>query len=414
MYNLDFNQILVLLTQFFLYIVLLLNSHRVEKKLHCCFIDYKKAFDSIIRSNLWIKIKHYGIHGKLLSIIQSMYSDIKTCVKSSGNISQFFENFVGLLQGEVLSPMLFALYVNDLENVFLNEGNMPIELNTLSLFNIMYADDMVICAESASELQNMLNTLSNYCIDWGLEVNVEKTKIVVFRNAGRASNEETWSFDGKLIQVVDQFTYLGILLNFNGKFFTTQKQLASQGRKAMFALKSSVSNLSLNHCSLLSLFDTYVCSILSYGCEVWCYHKGPDIEKIHLDFLRYVLGVRRNTNRVMLYFETGRLPLHIKRIIRMFKYWFKLLQTSNCVLKAAYDFLQSECENPNFRGCNWASNIKNQLFNLGLNYMWLDQYNNLDSRVCLRIIEERLKSNFVQKTLCDMENEKSVIYTNSL
>ena len=98
-----------------------------------------------------------------------MYSDIKTCVKS-GNISQFFENFVGLLQGEVLSPMLFALYVNDLENGFLNEGNMPIELNTLSLFNIMYADDMVICAESASELQNMLNTLSNYCTDWDLEV----------------------------------------------------------------------------------------------------------------------------------------------------------------------------------------------------------------------------------------------------
>ena len=51
----------------------------------------------------------------------------------------------------------------------------------------------------------------------------------------------------------------------------------------------------------------------------------------------------------MLYFETGRLPLPIKRIIRMFKYWFKLLQTSNCVLKAAYDFLQSECENLNFR-----------------------------------------------------------------
>ena len=65
---------------------------------------------------MWIKIKHYGIHGKLLAIIQSMYSDIRTCVKSSGNISQFFENFVGLLQGEVLSPMLFALYVNDLEN----------------------------------------------------------------------------------------------------------------------------------------------------------------------------------------------------------------------------------------------------------------------------------------------------------
>ena len=101
----------------------------------------------------------------------------------------------------------------------------------------------------------MLNTLSNYCTVWSsFEVNVEKTKTVVFRNAGNARNEETWSFDSKIIEVVDQFKYLGILLNFNGKFFTTQKQLASQGRKAM----SSISNLSLIHCSLLSVFDTYV------------------------------------------------------------------------------------------------------------------------------------------------------------
>ena len=53
---------------------------------------------------------------------------------------------------------------------------MPIELNTLSLFNIMSADDMVMCAESANERQNMLNTLSNYCTDWDLEVNVDKNK----------------------------------------------------------------------------------------------------------------------------------------------------------------------------------------------------------------------------------------------
>ena len=52
-----------------------------------------------------------------------------------------------------LRTILFAICVTDLENVFLRECNMPIELNTLSLFNIMYADDMVICAESANELK---------------------------------------------------------------------------------------------------------------------------------------------------------------------------------------------------------------------------------------------------------------------
>ena len=89
-------------------------------------------------------------------------------------------------------------------------------------------------------------------------------------------------------------------------FFTTLKQLASQGRKAILYKKLKSESL--------SLFDTYVCSILSYGCEVWGYHKGPDIQKMHLDFLRNGLRVRRNTNRVMLYFETGRMPLLRKPI----------------------------------------------------------------------------------------------------
>ena len=81
-------------------------------------------------------------------------------------------SFIGLLQGEVISPMLFALYVNDFEKKILNEGNMPIELNTSSLSNIMSADDVAMCAESANERQNM----SNYCTDWDLEVNVDKNK----------------------------------------------------------------------------------------------------------------------------------------------------------------------------------------------------------------------------------------------
>ena len=69
------------------------------------------------------------------------------------------------------------------------------------------------------------------------------------------------------------------------------------------------------------------------------------------DFLRYVLGVQRNTNRVMLYFETGRMPLYINHFIRMFKYWFKMLQTSNCVLKAAYDFFTEWMWKPQFSSC---------------------------------------------------------------
>ncbi|XP_078312623.1 uncharacterized protein LOC144619140 [Crassostrea virginica] len=324
-----------------------------------------------------------------------MYARIRTCVKSSGCISQFFENNVGLLQGEVLSPLFFTLYVNDLENEFTKRGNTPTELQLLSLYLLMYADDMVLFSESISELQNMLNTLQNYTTEWSLDVNVQKTKVVVFRNGGKIHNNEKWSYSGENVEIVDQFVYLGIMFNLNGKFFVTQKQLAAQGRKAMFALKSTMKQLYLNHCTLLSLFDTYVCTILNYGCEVWGSHRGPDIEKVHLEFLRYVLGVRKNTNTSMVYFETGRLPLYFTRIFRMFKFWFKMMQSENCILRASYECLYHLCENSKKYCSSWVSFIKEQLYCLGLGYIWNDQ-NCINSHVCLPIIRQRLKDHFIQ------------------
>ena len=112
----------------------------VEKNYTVVLLIFRKLLTLLLEA---ICVKHFGINGKLIVIIQSMHSDIRTCVQLSGNISQFFEKFVGLLQGDVLSPMLFTFYVKNLENIFLNEDNMPIELNTLGLFNIMYAHDMV-------------------------------------------------------------------------------------------------------------------------------------------------------------------------------------------------------------------------------------------------------------------------------
>ena len=59
------------------------------------------------------------------------------------------------------------------------------ELQLLSIYLLVYADDMVLFSESISELQNMLNTIQNYTTEWSLDVNVQKTKIVVFRNGGK-------------------------------------------------------------------------------------------------------------------------------------------------------------------------------------------------------------------------------------
>jgi hypothetical protein len=64
-----------------------------------------------------------------------------------------------------------------------------------------------------------------------------------------------------------------------------------------------------NHETLMSLFDTYISCILSYGYETWGSHKGEDIEKVHLNFLKRTLKVRRSAVNFMVYFELGRVPM---------------------------------------------------------------------------------------------------------
>ena len=121
---------------------------------------------------------------------------------------------------------------------------------------------------------------------WGLIVNVEKTKtkIIVFRNGGNIRNNEKWYYNNENIEIVNEFNYLGLLLNYNGKFFKTQKHISEQGQKALFAILNVCNSNYFNIETCLSVFDTYVSSVLNYGCEVWGFHKASNVEKTHTNF----------------------------------------------------------------------------------------------------------------------------------
>ena len=73
-----------------------------------------KCFDTIYRNGLWLKLHKYGIQGKLLRIIRDMYENVKSCVKACSSYSDYFKHAVGLRQGEVMSPLLFSLFTEDL------------------------------------------------------------------------------------------------------------------------------------------------------------------------------------------------------------------------------------------------------------------------------------------------------------
>ena len=96
----------------------------------------------------------------MLRIIKSIYEQVKSCVKHCSNYSEFFDTCVGLGQGEVMSPILFALFIEDMELYIQSNDSSGLTFHDISLILLLFADDMVIFGHNQMDLQNSLNMLS--------------------------------------------------------------------------------------------------------------------------------------------------------------------------------------------------------------------------------------------------------------
>ena len=129
--------------------------------------------------------------------------------KHNGHLIYYFSPTSALMQGEVISPTLFSLYINDFEMHFIRENCPSVEIQLIKLFLLMYADDTVLISESAESFQRMLNARLSYTIQWNLTVYIDKTKILVLRNGKKLIGHMEWTYNEKNIEVVDQFNYFG-------------------------------------------------------------------------------------------------------------------------------------------------------------------------------------------------------------
>ncbi len=105
----------------------------------------------------------------------------------------------------------------------------------MQIFLLLYADDTVILAESELELQRAMNSLFEFCINNKLQINTSKTKIMVF-SRGKIRNRPVIQFGNDTLEVVDEYVYLGIVVNYNGNFNKAISRLVSLANKAMFAI----------------------------------------------------------------------------------------------------------------------------------------------------------------------------------
>ncbi len=176
----------------------------------------------------------------------------------------------------------------------------------LKLFILLYADDIVIFAESEHGMQEGLNLLSEYCIKWKLKVNTVKTKIMIFRRGGALHRNLEFHYNNSVIEIVKKFTYLGMVFTTGGSFMETQSLLSSQAKKAIFQLNKYLYKFTdITPFHRLQLFDKLIHPILNYCSEIWGFVQGTQIERVHLQFCKMSTRREKNLHRMTLFMENS-------------------------------------------------------------------------------------------------------------
>ena len=334
------------------------EQHRQQgQQLWACFVDFKKAYDTVPRQRLWAKLAACGLAGNWLRAVQALYADVPMSVRTAAGLSPCFQATIGLKQGCPASPTLFGLYIDDFEAAVLaaaqcgDQLDLPCFLGSSSpVPPLLYADDMVLMATSAAGLQRQLDLLQQYCQQWGLTVNTVKTKLMRLssgsdsgrdteRAAQQAAEQAGVTFGGQPLEAVTGFKYLGIMFHASRcQAGAAAPARAAAARAAMHKLQARSAELGIEAAWLrLRLFDMMVDSVLSYGSAVWgtqlaavaarspAGSASSAAEKLHLSYLRRLLGVRQSTPNAVVLAETGERPLWLRWLQRAAGMWNRAL-----------------------------------------------------------------------------------------
>ena len=170
------------------------------------------------------------------NILQNMYV---ARVTINNNLSTPFQCSRGVRQGCNLSSILFSLFISDLENHVSTTTAGSIPLTHTKLHLLQFADDLVLLSDSHEGLQKSLDILSEYCATVLLNVNREKTKIVIFNKSKREPGPQ-FKLNDVVLETVNEYRYLGIVFTASGSFQQAITTLANQAKKSLFSLQGRI------------------------------------------------------------------------------------------------------------------------------------------------------------------------------
>jgi hypothetical protein len=270
------------------------------------FLDIKGAYDSVDRHLLWSCLRRMDIPPDLIAVLQSLFDYTESRITSDGYFSEPFHHRAGIVQGSVLSPLLYSAFIDDLAKALEPRGDL-VGADGTPITSLLYADDIAIVANKQSTLSALLEICEHHSLRNNYRFNA--SKCVAFGNAAL-------TIYGNAIQTAPSFKYLGVIfrpdgIDWDSHFDRLEKKatnLFHWFRSLRFGPGGYPEKINIH------LYTTFIRSTMEFGLAIMPRLQSilNRLDSLQHSFLTRYLGVPRTTSKVSCLLLTA-LPSMIKR-----------------------------------------------------------------------------------------------------
>uniref|UniRef100_A0A1I8FV66 Reverse transcriptase domain-containing protein n=1 Tax=Macrostomum lignano TaxID=282301 RepID=A0A1I8FV66_9PLAT len=268
------------------------------------FVDFRKAFDSVVRDALPEVLRAYNVPELLISAVMALYHGTTAAVSTPDGLSDFFETSSGVLQGDTLAPFLFILVLDWVLRTALPSNDDGFLLRRLSVLG--YAYDLALLSSTVEGAQRQLDRLVAVAASVGLVVNTQKTVVLCVSDDTEAAIFCRGA-DGQASELprCQQFVYLGGLVPDVREDLRRRRGLAWA---AFRSIRSVLQSEALPDRQRAALFQAVIETVLLYNAETWTLTDSLEaqVDAAHAGLLRaaFKIGNERVTNTA-LYHRAG-------------------------------------------------------------------------------------------------------------
>jgi len=244
------------------------------------YLDFAKAFDKVPHKRLAKKLQACGIEGCLLNWVTNWLKGRRQQVRVMGKNSSWIDVTSGVPQGSVLGPLLFVIFINDIDEGIVSKISK-------------FADDTKLCAkvnneEEANTLRNDLERLYKWSEDWNMLLNVDKCAVM---HMGRKNIGFEYGMGDRKLRTTEEEKDLGVIIHKSAKPSRQCREAANKANKVLGHIKRTVVSREKN--IILKLFKTLVRPHLEYCVQAWSPYTQEDkqvLEKVQRRATKMIKG----------------------------------------------------------------------------------------------------------------------------